>query len=387
MSILRIRYANQLAVSEFDLADQVNLMKGEAAILKAILGTTTQLDGFNCTPNSPADLNVIVDAGTIIILEDVLNTALGELPTQIPADTTHQIVKYAYTLDPTTVPVTPPSTPGFSRNDLIQIGFQEADGNSTAIPFFNGFNGQVLNPPVFVTKNTQRIDSIVVQLKAGTPAATGTQVTPSPDTGFVGAWVVTTTTGQTTISSGNITEFTNAPFLTEKLKDKLSQAAADLRYAQLALDNTFTQPQTIPQISASVYLASTQNIPGGNVPTLLNFDTVDRDVFSLWNNTSKEFVATKTGLHAVSVRLFGNYESTALTGSFYVSIEINGTTGYRLNQLLVGNQDLTAFGYVEIELNAGDAVKAFVNNDTSGAVNVGSGLSNNSFQIRYLGTN
>lgn len=233
MSDLRIRYANQLAVSEFDLEDQVVLMKNQAAILKAILGTTTQLDGLECTPNSPADLNVIVGEGSIIILKNVLDTALGELPTQIPADTTHQIVKQAFTLDPTTIAITPPATPGFSRNDLIQIGFQEADGNPVSIPFFNGFTGQTINPPVFATKNTQRIDSVVIALKPGTPAATGTQVTPSPDVGYVGAWVVTTAQGQTTITAGNITEYPNAPFLTEKLKDKISEATADLRYGQI----------------------------------------------------------------------------------------------------------------------------------------------------------
>jgi hypothetical protein len=256
MSILRIRYANQLAVSEFDLQDQVNLMKGEAAILKAILGSTTQLDGFECTPNSPADLNVIVGEGTITILKDVLDTALGELPTQIAADTTHEIVKYAYTLDPTTVAITPPSTPGFSRNDLIQISFQEADGNPVSIPFYNGFTGQVLNPPVFATKDAQRIDSVVISLKPGTPAATGTQVTPSPDVGYVGAWVVTTVQGQTTINNSDISEYPNAPFLNEKLKDKISQAFADARYGQITTIQSGGYLYAAASGAANTYTAS-----------------------------------------------------------------------------------------------------------------------------------
>jgi hypothetical protein len=233
MSILRIRYANQLAVSEYDLEDQLNLMLGEAAIAKAILGTTTQLDGFECTPTSPASLNVEVAGGTIFSFENVLDSALGVSPTQIPADTAHQILKYAYELDSTPFTITPPATVGNSRNDLIQISFAEADGNPDDIPFFNGFTGQTINPPTFQTLNTQRIDSVTVSRKEGTPAPTGTQTTPAPDAGFVGAWVVTTANGQTTITSGDITEYTGAPFLTEKLKDKISQATADLRYGQI----------------------------------------------------------------------------------------------------------------------------------------------------------
>jgi hypothetical protein len=244
MSILRIRYANQLAVSEYDLQDQVNLMLGEAAIAKAILGTTTQLDGFECTPTSPASLTVDVAGGTIFSLENVLDTALGIAPTQVAADTTHQILKYAYELDSTSFTITPPATVGNSRNDLIQIGFSEADGNPEDIPFFNGFTGQTINPPTFQNLNTQRIDSVTISRKQGTPAPTGTQTTPTPDAGFVGAWVVTTANGQTTITSGDITEYTGAPFLTEKLKDKISQATADLRYVQ------FTQLQNSTPVFA-----------------------------------------------------------------------------------------------------------------------------------------
>jgi hypothetical protein len=251
MSILRIRYANQLAVSEYDLEDQLNLMLGEAAIAKAILGTTTQLDGFECTPTSPASLTVDVAGGTIFSLEDVLDTALGDLPTQIPADTTHQILKYAYELDSTPFTITPPATVGNSRNDLIQISFSEADGNPDDIPFFNGFTGQTINPPTFQNLNTQRIDSVTISRKQGTPAPTGTQTTPTPDAGFVGAWVVTTANGQTTITSGDITEYTGAPFLTEKLKDKISQATADARYAQLS------------QFTNDLVSAGYQQLPGG----------------------------------------------------------------------------------------------------------------------------
>lgn len=344
MSILRIRYANQLAVSDFDLTDQVNLMKGEAAILKAILGTTTQLDGLACTPNSPADLNVIVGAGTIIILEDVLDTALGQLPTQIPADTTHQIVKYAYNLDPTTIAITPPTTPGFSRNDLIQIGFSEADGNPQSIPFFNGFSGQTINPPVFQTLNSQRIDSVVIQLKQGVPAATGSQVTPSPDVGYIGAWVVTTAEGQTTITSGDITEYPNAPFLTEKLKDKISQAFADARYAQKTVIQAGSLTYAVAAGTANTYTASlspnlTAYTTGMIIKVLINVANTGASTINIDTLGAKN-IKLANGLNVVAGHLPANYMA---------ELYYNGTDFILLNPAPVAyNTQMDATGTIAV---------------------------------------
>lgn len=338
---MRIRYANQLAVSEFDLQDQVNAMKGEGAILKAILGSTTQLDGFSCTPNSPVDLNVIVGNGTITILKDVLDTALGELPTQIPADTTHQIVKYAYTLDPTLIAVTPPATPGFSTNDLIQISFSELDGDPVQIPFFNGFTGQTINPPTFATKNTQRIDSVVITLKPGTPALTGTQSTPSPDPGYVGAWVVTTAEGQTTINSGDITEYPNAPFITEKLKDKISEATADTRYAQMSQVQSGQLTFVVGAGPANTYTAST-------TPALTAY-TQGMLLNCVFTNTNTgPSTININGLGAVPIT---NEENEPLTGDELtedgIILEYTGLNAFRITSVHMRQfgRSLSAPGY------------------------------------------
>lgn len=237
-----ITYATQLGISLAEMEAAKQIMLDQGFLAQAILGTTTQLDGFTCTPNSPADLTVNVSSGSIFKYQNVDDTAFGQLPSQIPADTTHQIVKYATKLDITSFSITPPTTSGFSRNDLIQINFQEADGDPENIPFWNGTSNGIPNPPIFQNLNTKRIDSVVISIKNGTPATTGTQTTPTPDPGYTGAWVVTTANGQTTITSGNITQYTNAPFISEKLKDKISQAFADARYALLqnvALDKSY----------------------------------------------------------------------------------------------------------------------------------------------------
>lgn len=201
-----------------------NIYVGLGRSLDAIIGSTTQLNGFPCTPTIPASLDVSVGSGEIYIQEPTDPTAYGVLPVD-----NAPIVKQGI-FDGADLSITPPVTPGNSINYLIQIGFQELDSGATSRAFYNSSNP---SSPIFNVVDTDRLDNAVVQLKAGVPAPTGTQVTPTPDAGFIGAWVVTVANGQTTITSPNISVYTNAPFITDKLKDKISQAQGDLRYAQI----------------------------------------------------------------------------------------------------------------------------------------------------------
>lgn len=226
----RITYANQLAISLFALQDQKEFMIELAQVTGAILGTSTLLNGFACTPTSPVSLSVNVGPGTIFTNQNVDNTPFGTVPSQIPADTADQIVKLAYTLNPPqNFPITPPVTVGYSRNDLVEISFTEADGALTSVPFFQGIG----IPPFFQTVNVLRIDSVVITVKPGIAAPTGTQATPSPDAGYVGVWVITTAQGQVSIGSGDIALYPGAPFITETLTQKISLATGDARYARI----------------------------------------------------------------------------------------------------------------------------------------------------------
>lgn len=232
--IRRIPYANQLAISDEYINDQQAAMIDLSTAIAGILGPTTEVDGFNCTPTSPPSMSVNLAPVTLYSNQNINSTDYGTPPTYIPADTTHQILKHAYVLDQTVLTFVAPTTASFSRNDLIQISFSETDGNNLNLPFWNGIDpatGQPY-PPFFQNLPSQRIDSVVIQVKPGTPAPTGIQVTPTPDAGFTGCWVITTTTGVPTITSGNIAMYPNAPFIIDKLKDKMGIAAADLRYAR-----------------------------------------------------------------------------------------------------------------------------------------------------------
>jgi hypothetical protein len=194
-----------------------------AKLAAGILGTDTLLNGLECTPTSPASLNVEVAPGEIYSMQQTDATAYGNLP----ADT-DLILKQGIVLTTTTLNCPAPSTVGNSINYLIQVTFAEVDTDSATRTFYNS----ALTPPNYTqTIDQYREDQCIVAVKAGTSAPTGTQTTPTPDAGYVGAWVVTVANGQTTITSGNITEYSSAPFIGGTLPEKISQTEGDARYA------------------------------------------------------------------------------------------------------------------------------------------------------------
>lgn len=192
-------------------------------LMEALLGTATLVSGFGCLPTSPtASLNVTVNYGSIYYQATTDATAYGDLGTDL-----NLIVKQGI-LPPVgagsaiaqTFGITPPGTGGFSQNYLIQATYADVDGNAVVLPYLN-----TSNPPTTYTspwsgpnnngqaQNTTRYGQAVLSLVAGTPAATGTQTTPAPSANNVGLWVITVANGQTQINSGNIIQYSGAPFL------------------------------------------------------------------------------------------------------------------------------------------------------------------------------
>lgn len=205
---------------------------GLAKLSAAVLGTVSLLNNFTCTQTSPASMNVTVSAGEIYALENIDNDTYGS----IPPDTTHAIVKQGINLDTTTLTCTAPSTVGNSVNYLVQIGFSETDTGSEVLPYYNSSDPSQAwsGPNNNGTPNyTVRTDSCNVNLKQGVQAPTGTQVTPSPDSGFLGAFVITVAHGATTVINSNISVYNSSNFINETLTQKISQATADTRYAQI----------------------------------------------------------------------------------------------------------------------------------------------------------
>jgi hypothetical protein len=218
------------------LQSQKNAYIGIAKLASTVLGTSTLLNGLPCTQHSPNNLTVDVGAGEIYSLQNIDNTAYGD---SIDADTTHQIYKQGVRLDSINLSCPAPVTVGNSINYVIQIGFSETDTGSIILPYFNSaaptvpFTGPANSgQPSY----TNRQNGVNVSVKTGVSAPTGTQVTPTPDAGFTGAYVVTVAQGQTAITNSNISLYPNAPFITETLTQKASIATIQSGSANFAID-------------------------------------------------------------------------------------------------------------------------------------------------------
>lgn len=185
-----------------------NVMIALGDLMASLFGTSTIAYGLSVSPTTPASLSVNVAPGSIYAVSTVDATAYGSLA----ADTTDTIVKQGVLLSATQLAMLAPTTAGYSVNYLIEAAFSEVDGIPQLLPFYNSTNpAQPYQGPGGNNQqiNTRRQGQVSLVAKAGIAATTGTQVTPSPDAGYIGLAVVTIAYGQTQINAGNITAQTS----------------------------------------------------------------------------------------------------------------------------------------------------------------------------------
>jgi hypothetical protein len=204
----------------FSSPDQ-NTMVAIAKVCSAMMGSNVTVNGLTCSPTAPASMTVQIGAGELYQMAPLEATVCGTLP----QDTTHQILKQGIQLGTyTTSTFATPGSSGQSINYLIEAQYADSDisldpttGNTTVVlQFYNSANPQTpWSGPnnSGQTSNTFRDGIIAYQIKAGTAATTGTQVTPSPDTGWIGLWVITVAYGATSLTSANIAQYTGSPVL------------------------------------------------------------------------------------------------------------------------------------------------------------------------------
>jgi hypothetical protein len=176
----------------------------------AIVGTSTVVAGLACTPTVPASLQVNVGTGSIFALDEIDASAYGSLGTN-----TANIVKQGILPTAQTLPIAPPVTTGYSQVYLVEAALEDIDAGATVLSYYNSANpSQPFSGPnnSGASNYTQRTCRCVIQLKAGVPATTGTQVTPSADVGFVGLYAITVANATTQITSGLIAQLASAPF-------------------------------------------------------------------------------------------------------------------------------------------------------------------------------
>lgn len=201
------------------LQPQRNMEIAIGFMLRAAFGTSTVADGLACIPTSPASMSVTVGPGSILVLTtvDTLAAGFGSLA----LDNADSLMKIGVNLTSTSLgPFTAPTTAGQSQAFLVEAAFSETDGTPIVLPYYNATNPLIpYSGPANTgaAQNTVRSQRVALQVKAGVAATTGSQVTPSPDIGWIGLWVITIANGNTTLTAGNITSFASAPFIPAKL--------------------------------------------------------------------------------------------------------------------------------------------------------------------------
>ncbi|MCP3017561.1 hypothetical protein [Cupriavidus basilensis] len=218
-----IVYPGQIPLETDLLNTNKYAMIALAKLSAAMLGTAMVVNGLGCVPTGPASLQVVVNPGEVYSLANIDATAYSSLP----ADTTHSILKQGISLDPVTLSCPAPATAGQSVNYLIQVAYLDTDAGLITLPYYNASNPtQAWAGPggSGAQQATARKGIANITAKAGVSATTGAQVTPAPDAGYTGLWVVTVANGQTAITSANIAQATNAPILPADLLHAVQQS-------------------------------------------------------------------------------------------------------------------------------------------------------------------
>ena len=185
-------------------------------LAQATLGAGVVVDGLACTPASPASLAVVIGPGSITQLSPIDPNSFGSLG----VDANDPVVKMGVNVTGLQFAVQPPASAGQAVSHLIQVGFSELDAASLVLPYYNAANPAQPFSGVNNTgaaQNTQRLQRVLVQVKAGIPAPAGAQVTPTADPGFVAIWSVTVGYGAQQVVGSSIAQVPGAPFVATKL--------------------------------------------------------------------------------------------------------------------------------------------------------------------------
>lgn len=207
-----INYPGQVPLETDLLKTNQFTMTALAKLAAAMFGSGGTAFGFVTTQTVVPSMAVLVAPGEIYQLQNLEATAFSSMP----ADTAHSVVKQGVSLDARTISVAAPGTAGFSINYLIQAIYQDSDTGSTVLPYYNASNPSVAysGPANSGTAQpTTRAGAVVISAKAGVAATTGTQITPAPDAGYVGLYVVTVANGASSITNANISQYASAPIL------------------------------------------------------------------------------------------------------------------------------------------------------------------------------
>ena len=257
-----IVYPGSIPLDTDLLSANKNTMIGLGFLIQAVLGTNTVADGLTCQPTNPASMSISVGPGSIAQMGPVDLLAYGS----IPADPSDLIMKMGINIGSTTFSLTAPPSAGQSINYLVEASLQESDGNPVVLPYYNASNpAQSFSGPSNSgsPQNTMRMQRVQLQLKPGLPSDTGSQVTPSADSGWIGLYQISVSYGQTQITKDNITVVPTAPFVAYKLPSLRPGVASGVK--SFSSSGYFTVPAGITQVEVEVWgggSGSYASVPG-----------------------------------------------------------------------------------------------------------------------------
>ena len=172
----------------------------------------------SCSGNF-SNLSIVPNGGTNVIVEPTVSSTIGMLyqflPEEtsafggypsgvgiyLPTDSTKVMLQGTMSTASSSIgPLTPPLTSGQSINYLIECQVLTVD--TTSVPINIVSPGGSVTP---TTANRDREDTISCIDKAGVAATTGTQTTPSADSGYLGIGHVAVAYATVTITTGMIT--------------------------------------------------------------------------------------------------------------------------------------------------------------------------------------
>jgi hypothetical protein len=261
-----IVYPGSIPLDTDLLSTNLNAMVGLGYLAQVVLGQNTVADGLVCGPTAPASLTITVGPGSLTQLTTVDTLAYGSLP----ADMTNPLVKIGVNISSTSFTLVTPTTSGQSANYLIEASFLESDINPVVLPYYNAANpAQPYSGPTNsgVAQNTQRVQRVQLQLKAGAPALTGQQQTPLVDAGWVGLYTIGVSYGQTEVLTANIALSPSAPFLTWKLPQLRPGFASGVQ--SFTASGSFIVPPGVTQVEVELWgggsgsFASASGAPSG----------------------------------------------------------------------------------------------------------------------------
>lgn len=205
-------YRDQLPLETHILLSELYAFEGLGLFARDLIGDGPAVGGFDCTPTSPASMDVLVKPGRIYQLDTLVPEDWGKLLGQggVDADTAsdHAVLKQGLLRDTATFTLAAPGTAGKSIVYLLQGQFSEEDAAATSQQFWNSTNPAA---PISNPVSPSRLNTATVSVKAGVAADTGTETAPAVDAGHVPLWLVTVDYGQTSILIGDIVAHPSVP--------------------------------------------------------------------------------------------------------------------------------------------------------------------------------